>query len=211
MFFVVSCNQKTNLSDGTLMATNDEEKLEKEILKNQVHVNLGRYRSKICPSDTFHVNKYVELFSGFKNLGDINNDGKDDSVFILEPLTRCEEGQSYYFSDPGVERIPTESMCCHLYSIHNLGDINEDGYSEVAEYYSSCASRYKAITVYSLRKTKWLEIISFSYVLNDKYDIEKDLKNLFRKKSNNILEYLEIEDVTVNGKLVLNWKEVQIN
>ncbi|RZJ54150.1 MAG: hypothetical protein EOO44_06025 [Flavobacterium sp.] len=147
---------------------------------------------------------------GFQNLDDLNGDGKDDSVFVLHALNYCEEGDSYYFTDNRISRILTDSNCCHPSSIINIGDIDEDGKCEIAQYYSSCASAYKSIIIYSLKKDGWKEIESFTFMLNDKYTIDKDFKKLFKKTSKHHLEYFEISDITGDGELITAWKKIKI-
>ena len=193
--------------------TNNENQINNLLLKKYtIKVDLEDYQNKKCPSDTLTIEDYLEYnFKGVKDLGDLDNDGINDKLFILHPLNRCEEGQSYYFSNKKIPRIQTESNCCHLSSIINIGDINEDGKAEIAEYFSSCASRYKSITVYSLKENyEWSEIISFSFVLNDSIYIEKDFDKLFKKVSKGQLEYYEIEDLNIEGKIMAAWKKIEI-
>ena len=195
--------------------SNDIQFINDSILKGKFKLEISKYeietRKKECYPIRLQKKMLDEFYNeGFNNLGDLNGDKKADSVFVLHALNYCEEGDSYYFTDNSIPRILTESNCCHPYSILNIGDIDEDGKSEIAEYYSSCASRYKGITIYSLKESTWKEIKSFSFVLNDKYFIEKDFKKLFRKISKNHLEYYEISDIDMNGKLVAEWKKIQI-
>jgi hypothetical protein len=152
----------------------------------------------------------IKDFEGFNNVGDGNNDGKDDFVFVLHPLNKCEEGQSYYFSNSAIPRIETDSYCCHPKSVFSIGDIDEDGKNELGQYYSSCASRYKGMTIWSLKGGKWKEITSFSYVLNDKYRLFVDFQKLFKKVAKGKLSYLEISDVDVKGRLVTKWKAITV-
>jgi hypothetical protein len=215
----LSFDQKLKaLKDGTSkdsILSNDIQFINDSILKGKFKLDISKYEaeSKIkgCLPERLQRKMFDQNYSQkFKSVGDLNGDGKDDSVFILPGLTFCEEGESYYFTDNSIPRILTDSNCCHPPNILNIGDIDEDGKSEIAEYYSSCASRYKAITIYSLKNSKWKEIKSFSFVLNDKYFIEKDFKKLFRKTSKNHLEYYEIKDVNIEGKLIASWKKIKI-
>jgi hypothetical protein len=88
--------------------------------------------------------------------------------------------------------------------------VDEDGISELGEYYSSCASRYKAMTIWSLKSGQWKEIKSFSYVLNDEYRLFIDFRKLFKKVAKGKLSYLEITDVDVTGRLVSQWKTLAL-
>ncbi|OUL62153.1 hypothetical protein [Flavobacterium sp. AJR] len=195
--------------------SNDIQFINDSILKGKFKLDISKYEaeSKIKECLPFRLKKkmFDEYYNeGFNNLGDLNGDKKEDYVFVLHALNYCEEGDSYYFTDNSIPRILTDSNCCHPSSIINIGDIDEDGKSEIAEYYSSCASRYKAITIYSLKDSEWKEIKSFSFVLNDKYFIDKDFKKLFRKTSKNNLEYYEIKDVNIEGKLIASWEKIKI-
>ncbi|MGB8190356.1 MAG: hypothetical protein WCF67_00495, partial [Chitinophagaceae bacterium] len=163
-------------------------------------------KRSFCKPEKLNSRQSIKDFEGLNNVGDIDKDGKNDYVFVLNPLNRCEEGQSYYFSNSEIPRIETDSYCCHPKSVFSIGDIDEDGKSELGQYYSSCASRYKAITVWSLKGGKWKEIKSFSYVLNDKYRLFIDFQKLFNKAAKGKLSYLEISDVDVKGRLVSQWK-----
>ena len=147
----------------------------------------------------------------FKDLGDLNGDGKSDSVFILPGLGWCEEGQSYYFTDNKIPRIQTDSNCCHVESIFSIGDIDEDGGNEIAEYYSSCASNFKHIDIWTLKKNKWEFIGEFTFFYNNgKYEAFKDFDKLHKKISKNKFKFLEISDRQANGELVMEWKTVTI-
>ncbi|CAD0001114.1 hypothetical protein FLACHUCJ7_00378 [Flavobacterium chungangense] len=195
--------------------SNDIQFINYSILGRKFKLDISKYEAESRKKGCYPLRLQKKMFNefyieGFNNLGDLNGDNKADSVFVLHALNHCEEGDSYYFTDNSIPRILTDSNCCHPYSILNIGDIDEDGKSEIAEYYSSCASRYKAITIYSLKESGWKEIKSFSFVLNDKYFIDKDFKKLFRKTSKNHLEYYEISDINMEGDLVAEWKKIKI-
>ncbi|MWB93561.1 hypothetical protein GON26_04260 [Flavobacterium sp. GA093] len=195
--------------------SNDIQFINDSILKGKFKLDISNYEIESIKKECYPIRLHRKMFDefyneGFNNLGDLNGDKKADSVFVLHALNYCEEGDSYYFTDNNIPRIITDSNCCHPTSIINIGDIDEDGKSEIAEYYSSCASRYKAITIYSLKNNKWKEIKSFSFVLNDQYTIENDFKKLFKKISKNNLKYFVISDITENGKLVTSWEKIKI-
>nr|WP_315240731.1 hypothetical protein [uncultured Flavobacterium sp.] len=195
--------------------SNDIQFINDSILKGKFKLDISKYEIESRKKECYPIRLRKKLFDefyneGYNNLGDLNGDNKADSVFVLHALNYCEEGDSYYFTDNSIPRILTDSNCCHPYSIINIGDIDEDGKSEIAEYYSSCASRYKAITIYSLKESGWKEIKSFSFVLNDKYFIDKDFKKLFRKTFKNYLEYYEISDINIEGELVAAWEKIKI-
>lgn len=195
--------------------SNDVQFINDSILKGKFKLDISKYETENKKKECYPIRVHRKLFDefyneGFNNLGDLNGDKKDDSVFVLHGLSYCESGDSYYFTDNNIPRILTDSNCCHPSSILNIGDIDEDGQYEIAEYYSSCASRYKAITIYSLKNNKWKEIKTISFVLNDEYFIYRDFKKLFRKISKNNLEYYEINDIDMNGKIVASWEKIRI-
>ena len=114
--------------------------------------------------DSVGVNGYHEV----KTLGIVHNNIKS-SVFVLYPLSYCtyyntlddERGfnkMSYYFTDTTLPRLQTDSYCCHPSNIFLAGDIDEDGVSEIGQYYSSCGSHYKSLFVYTLKNNQWKEI-----------------------------------------------------
>lgn len=204
---------KGNLTDTYL--SNNIQFINDSVLMGKFKLDIAKYEiensTKQCRPITIKKADFREYHDeGMVNVGDLDGDKKDEFVFVLTPLNSCEEGDSYYFTNNNIPRIKTDSGCCHPRNILNIGDIDEDGKMEIAEYYSSCASRYKAITIYSFKKSKWKEIKSFSFVLNDQFSIEKDFKKLFRKISKNNLEYYEISDVNGKNELVASWKQIRI-
>lgn len=199
-------------SEDTVLS-NDVRFINHELLKGRYRVNLKPYDTFSragCKPELLSRRETIANFEGFHNVGDIDGDKKVDYVFVLSPINSCEEGQSYYFSNSTIPRIQTESHCCHPESVFSLGDIDEDGKNELGEYFSSCANRYKAITIWSFKAGKWKEIKSFSYVLNDSYKVFSDFHKMFRKSAKGKLSYLEITDVDVNGNLISQWRTVNV-
>jgi hypothetical protein len=203
----------TKVKSGDSVLSNDVRFINQELLKGRFELNLKPYDTfsrSGCKPELLNRRETIANFEGFHNVGDIDGDKKVDYVFVLSPINRCEEGQSYYFSNSAIPRIETESHCCHPESVFSVGDIDEDGRNELGEYYSSCASRYKAITIWSFKAGRWKEIKSFSYVLNDSYKVFKDFHKMFKKSAKGKISYLEITDVDVNGDLISNWKTVTV-
>jgi hypothetical protein len=195
--------------------SNDIKFINDSILKGKFKLDISKYeiegKLKECYPIRIPKSTFKEFYNeGSNNLGDLNGDKKDDFVFVLHSLNHCEEGDSYYFTDNNIPRILTDSNCCHPGSIFNIGDIDEDGNCEIAEYYSSCASRYKSITIYSLKNNRWKEIKTISFVLNDKYIIPQDFKKLFKKTSKNNLEYYEINDIDIHDRIIASWGKIKI-
>lgn len=209
---------------GNSILSNDIQFINDSILNGKFKLDISRYelvnKKKECFPFVIEKEEFYEYSleakrttkKEFKLLGDINADGKDDSVFILPSLGWCEEGQSYYFTDNKIPRIQTESNCCHVESVFSIGDIDEDGGNEIAEYYSSCASNYKSISIWTLKKYEWKLIEQFGFYFNNgKYEAFKDFDKLYKKITKNKFKFLEISDCRVNGKVTMEWKTIKMN
>jgi len=197
------------VSKDSVLSTNVDF-IEDSILKRKFRINLKQYLkpSLKCPPLKYKKKELIDEFEGFQNIGDIDKDGKDDFVFVLRPLNVCEDGDSYYFSNLKIPRIETDSYCCHPYNIFSIGDIDEDGSNEIAQYYSSCASRFKHFKIWTLKNNQWKEIAEINYAVNEEYKQFKDFHKLYRKTGKNEFQFLEISDVLANGKAVKEWKTV---
>ena len=102
----------------------------------------------------------LERYSKIKSLGDINNDGINDSILVVPELfiTRensIEDGASVIFTDKKIPRIRVDSPCLETDYIFPVSDINNDGITELGKYYSSCASRFKGLQLISLNQKEW--------------------------------------------------------
>ncbi|MCF6129068.1 hypothetical protein L1S35_05235 [Flavobacterium sp. AS60] len=199
--------------------SNDIQFINDSILKGKFKLDISMYEGQKdykggdCYPEIEKKKKVYERYAdfGFKDLGDLNGDEKNDSVFILYPLNWCEEnhGKSYYFTNNNIPRIESDSFCCELEYLFNIGDIDEDGGNELAEYKTSCTSRYKAVRFWTFKNGKWKEINTFTHMVeNGKYDIFKDFDKLYKKTGKSKFKFLEISDVFANGKLVMEWKSV---
>jgi hypothetical protein len=201
--------------------SNDIKYINDSILKGRFKLDISRYelenKKKNCYPFALKKEEFYEypiegdliLEKQIKNIGDINADGIEDSVFILPSLGWCEEGQSYYFTDNNIPRIQTSSVCCHVESIFSIRDIDEDGGIEIAEYFSSCASNFKNITIRTLKNKHWKEVASFTYYIsNGKYEAFKDFDKLYKKVAKKKFKFLEISDRRANGEVVMEWKTI---
>lgn len=102
----------------------------------------------------------IERYSKIKSLGDINNDGLNDSIIIIPELyitdkNGIEEGASAIFTDIRIPRIRVDSPCLEVDYFFPVDDINKDGIIELGKYYSSCASRFKGLQLISLENKEW--------------------------------------------------------
>ena len=145
-----------------------------------------------CKLGTYDDTTLEEYFEGIKLLGYLKNNNTKDSVFVLPALTVCEDGgESYYFSDTSIPRLHTESVCCHPENIFLVGDIDEDGISEIGQYTSSCVSRYKGLIVWTLKNRQWKKVGECSY---DMFYEKPPMKRRVRKTGKGKFEMLEISD-----------------
>ncbi|WP_314511884.1 hypothetical protein [Xanthocytophaga agilis] len=154
------------------------------------HANLIRfwikqYHHNRCVPITYAKHMLRESFEGYKNLGDVNNDKKNDTIFILPPLDVCENGQSYYFTDTKLPRLETESVCCHPGNFFKGPDIDEDGICEVGFFYSSCASRYKSVHLFRLKDNQWEKIAASEFDLFTQNPSKVKFETLVRKLAKN--------------------------
>jgi hypothetical protein len=207
----VNLIKKGKSNDSIL--SNNVDFINDTILKGKFKLNISKYEinndKKKCFPIKLEKKEIKEFYNeGLENLGDLNNDKKDDFVFVLYSLNFCEEGDSYYFTDNNIPRIQTESKCCHPKSIFSIGDIDEDGGNEIAEYNSSCSSSFKVINIWTLKNGKWKLIEQIDYKINDEYKIFEDFPKLYKKISKGKFKFLEISDIDSNGKLLKEWKTI---
>lgn len=202
---------KSNIISKDSVFSNDLKFIQNSILKGKYNVDLKYFKFKDnCPLLKYKKQELIDEFEGFQNIGDIDKDGKDDFVFVLRMINFCDNGNSYYFSNSNIPRILTESNCCHPYSIFSIGDIDEDGSNEIAQYYSSCASRFKHFNILTLKNNQWKEIAEIDFAINNKYEQFKDFNKLYKKISKNKFQFLEISDVLANGEIVSEWKTIEM-
>ena len=196
--------------------SNDILYINDSILKGKFKLDISKYeednKKNKCYPERISKKVISEFYNqGFKNLGDLNGDKKEDLVFVLHALNSCEDGDSYYFTDNNIPRIQTESYCCHTESIFSIGDIDEAGGNEIAEYYSSCTSNFKSFRIWTLKDNKWKFIKQFGFFYNNgKYEAFKDFNKLYKKISKNKFKFLEISDMRANGEMVKEWQTVTI-
>lgn len=175
----------------------------KEVLK----FYFKKYNPETCSHSHLDKSEIIGSFEGLVYIGDINHNNIKDSVFVLEPINYCRfegdndfEGDAYYFTDTTLPRLQTGSICCHPQNLFLVGDIDEDGVSEIGQFFSTCASHYKSLYVYSLKKNRWKEI---GHSVFDIFymDVNKPYSSWVRKTGKNKFEMLQITDITKKSKV----------
>ena len=160
--------------------------------RNLIKQIVDKYKNDTCALMSYSKKDLTENFSGYKALGDVNGDGKSDSVFVLPPMNWCDSGeQTFYFTDIALPRLNSGSSCAHADNVFKTVDIDEDGFCEIGFYYSSCASRYKSLLLYKYKNNQWQEIATADFdVLTQDPDkvkledlVQKISKNEFRIKN----------------------------
>ena len=128
-----------------------------------------QYYARKYGRDTCHTILYAknDLKNSFENpqkLGVVRQHTPTE-VFVLLPFNYCKlegqkiiEGKFYYFTDTALPRLETAVYCTHPSDIFLAGDIDEDGISEIGQYYSSCSSHYKSLYVWTLKNNRWLQV-----------------------------------------------------
>ena len=119
---------------------------------------MAKYQTDSCGIIVYQDSILKTEFEGVKAIKGIKENETTDSVFVMPPFNRCDDGQSYCFYNKTLPRLYTDSYCCHPDNLFVISDIDEDGIKEIGIYYSSCASRYKGLKIFSLKKGKWEQI-----------------------------------------------------
>lgn len=144
----------------------------------------------------------LDTFKKVKAIGDINGDHKIDSVMLMPEMIYSsdygyEEGTALVFTDPAIPRIRINQLCVQFQNFFVVGDIDEDGWMELGQYYSSCASRYKTLILLSCdKKIAWKEV---EYCAYDTYSPEPHFSTRIRKIKKNQYEMIDITNDNLEG------------
>jgi len=142
-----------------------------------------KYQTNTCGILTYKDSCLKANFEGVKAIKGIFINEKADTVFVMPPFNYCDDGESYCFYNKALPRLYTGSYCCHPANFFVLPDIDEDGVREISIYYSSCASRFKALKIYSLRGGRWKEIASSTFDIDMKNPDKTQFDTMVRKIS----------------------------
>jgi hypothetical protein len=142
---------------------------------------IKRYQPDTCVTLTYENSSLKEGFEGVAAVRKIDGGNGRDSVFVVPPFNYCDDGDSYCFKDMKLPRLHTDSYCCHPSNLFVVEDIDEDGIKEIGIFYSSCASRFKGLRVYSLKGGEWKQIGDATFDIFTKDPGKVKLSSLVRK------------------------------
>lgn len=176
-----------NKSDSLTSILNSNKQYFKDSLLKE---NLGiidkyfsLYQSDSCGILTHKLSELKEEFEGVRILKGIRVEKQRDTAFVIPTFNYCDDGESYCFYDKTLPRLYTDSYCCHPDNLFVCSDIDEDGVNEIGIFYSSCASRYKSLRIYSLKAGKWKEIGTSDFDILTQDPDKVQLDKLVRKIS----------------------------
>jgi hypothetical protein len=148
--------RKNTSKDSVL--SNDIDFINQVLLNGKFNLDISTYvsmyKSYFCYPVRYSKENIISRNKGFKNLGDLDGDKKDDSVFVLLPLCDCDDNPSYYFTNNQLPRLKSLSKYYHPQNVYNVGDIDEDGVCEILINNSDTKGFY-GFEVYSLKNNKW--------------------------------------------------------
>ena len=89
--------------------------------------------------------------------------------------------------------LKIQSYCCLPKSIFSIGDIDEDGIHEIAQYYSSCSGRYKQINLWTMKEGNWKEISQISFTLYNLLKSSKTSINYIKSWRKELLNFWKFQ------------------
>ncbi len=164
--------------------------------KDLVKYYVGKYAHN-CPPYQYAKSDLKDEFEGLRKIAKLKRHNICDTVFVLYPISVCEDGQSYYFTDTALPRLQTDSYCCHPNNLFSVGDIDEDGIAEIGQYYSSCTSHYKSLNVFTLKNKAWKQV-GHSVFDQHYMKYDKPFASYVRKTGKGKFEMHEISDLTAD-------------
>lgn len=154
----------------------------------------SQYQTDTCGVLTHDISELKQEFEGIRIIKGIRTNKKSDTVFVLPNFNYCDDGESYCFYDKTLPRLYTDSYCCHPENFFVCSDIDEDGINEVGIFYSSCASRYKSLRIYSLKENTWNEIGIATFDIMTKDPTEVNFGDLVKKVSKDKFQICIFDD-----------------
>jgi len=163
---------------------------------------MQKYQRDSCLIITYKNSSLKAGFEGVKTIKSIRVNEKADTIFVMPPFNVCDDGDSYCFYNSALPRLYTDSYCCHPANFFVLPDIDEDGIREIGIYYSSCASRFKALVIYSLKGGRWKEIASSTFDTFMRDPEKTQFSTLVRKISKGKFKICDFADGETQWKTV---------
>lgn len=158
----ITDNGQTHREDSlTFILNANKQYFRDSLLKEQIGIidnYFSIYQADTCGILTYKNSELKEEFEGLKIIKEIRTNKPKDTIFVIPPFNYCDDGESFCFFDKTLPRLFTDSYCCRPDDFFVCPDIDEDGINEIGIYYSSCASRYKSLRIYSLKSGQWKEI-----------------------------------------------------
>jgi hypothetical protein len=167
-------------------------------LKDAVRFHITKNSGNDCKNFVFEKKYLKQTLEPAVVLGNIRK-GVNTSVFNLLPIAVCDSSlftgyKDYYFTDTVLPKFPATEGCTHPHDIFRVGDIDEDGVSEIGHYYSSCVSHYKSLHVWTLRKNTWVEV-GVSTFDQRFMSYDRPFSSYVRKRGKGVFEMYEKTDL----------------
>jgi len=210
------CNSKKNKSECTNHAESilieTQSKLKNDLLSNSKLNPIVKYY--ILDTTAIVLLDQITDSIQYKSLGDINGDGRQDSIFLMPEFLYNDSTKSlgsithsFTFTDKSLSRIQKDKGCNQLDDLFVTNDIDEDGIKELGLYTSSCASHYKALRVFSYKNGSWKEegVVTFD-LFHDNPPKEERIK----KTSKGKFALREISDLGIENKFHDAWIDFEI-
>jgi len=203
-------SESTNHDESILIET--QSKLKNNLLSNSKLNPIVRYY--ILDTTTMVLLDQITDSIQYKSLGDINGDGRQDSIFLMPEFLYNDSTKSlgsitrsFTFTNKSLSRIQKDEGCNQLDDLFVTNDIDEDGIKELGLYTSSCASHYKALTVFSYKNGSWKEegVVTFD-LFHDNPPKEERIK----KTSKGKFALREISDLGIENKFHDAWIDFEI-
>jgi hypothetical protein len=198
-----------NRADSVLIAT--QSKLKNDLLSNSKLNPIIKYY--ILDTTAIVMLDQITDSIQYRSLGDINGDGRQDSVFLMPEFLHNGTSAlgniiySFTFTDKSLSRIQKDEGCNQLDNLFVVDDIDEDGIKELGVYTSSCVSHYKALTIYSYKKGGWREVGAVTF---DLFYNSPPKEQRIKKISKGKFALREISDLGVENKFHDTWVKFEI-
>jgi hypothetical protein len=171
--------------------------------KNGIVENyLQTYKAESCGFWKHNKKELKENFEGIRIVKGIKTNKIKDTIFVIPQFYDCDIGESYCFFDKSLPRLLTDSECCQPDNLFIVEDIDEDGICEIGIYYSSCASTYKSLKIFSLKQKTWKEIGSSTFDVLTQDPTKVKFESLVKKQTKNKFKICNFEEGKTEWKTI---------